>query len=120
MSKQLAFRLACSVVGSLFSFNVQAVPVSSPQVEGAAPNVTLVRGSCGQGFHRSADGHCVSNRASLYPPPASAPSDPGVQLACPPSYFHLFPYSGCFAPACTYGYYLGPDGQCFPYWRPGM
>jgi hypothetical protein len=117
MSKQLAFKLACSVLGSLFSLSVQAFPVS-PLVEEAVSNVTLVRGFCGFGFHRSAYGHCVPNGA--YAPPTYAPSDPSVQFACPTGYFHLFPYSGCFAPACTYGYYLGPDGQCFPYWRRGL
>jgi hypothetical protein len=118
MSKQLASILVCGALGSLFSLNVEAFPISSPLVEGTVPNVTLARSVCGLGFHRSTNGRCATNGAFL--PPAYAPSDPGVQLACPTGYFHLFPYNGCFAPACTYGYYLGPDGQCFPYWRPGM
>jgi hypothetical protein len=59
MSNKLAIISACSLLGSLVAFNVEACPVST------AP-----------------DGRC-------------------------------------FAPlACTNGYYLGPYGQCFPYWRP--
>ncbi len=120
MSKRFAFKLVCSVVGSLFSFTVQAFPISSLEVGGTAPNITVVRDFCGLGFHRSTHGHCIPNDASpLYPPPAPAP-DASVLSACPAGYYHVFPYSGCIARACTFGYYLGPDGQCFPHWHPGI
>ncbi len=116
MSKKFVRILACSLLGLVFPFNVQAFPVLSATEQVLAPDVTLVRGFCGLGFHRGPYGHCVRNGTSyLYPPPAYAPPELFAPLACPYGYFHLFPYSGCFAPACTYGYYLGPYGQCFPY-----
>lgn len=91
--------------------------IPSPRGEAAAADATPVRSSCGPGFHRSTYHHCVRNGTLYgYPRAEYAPADPDARLACPDGYFHLFPYSGCFAPACTYGYYLGPDGQCFPYW----
>jgi hypothetical protein len=118
MSKKFARILACGVLGSVYSVDVQAFPVSSPTEQVLAPDVTLVRGFCGLGFHRGPYGHCVRNGTSyVYPPPVYATPDRVLPLACTNGYFHLFPYSGCFAPACTYGYYLGPYGQCFPYWR---
>ncbi|MGB6540194.1 MAG: hypothetical protein WBF03_04865 [Xanthobacteraceae bacterium] len=91
----------------------------SPPGEAAAADATPVRSFCGFGFHRGPYHHCVRNGTPHgYPPSVYAPADPDARLACPNGYFHLFPYGGCFAPACAYGYgyYLGPDGQCFPYW----
>lgn len=118
MSRILAFISACSVSASLFAVPVQALPVSSAPQQVAAPDVTLVRGSCGLGFHRGRSGHCVRNgTASVYPLPVYPPPELVAPLACPYGY-HLFPYSGCFAPACANGYFLGPYGQCYPYWRP--
>ena len=113
MAKKLAFILACSVWGSIFSFNVHAFPVSSPREHLAALDVTPVRGFCGLGFHRGPHGYCLRNATPhLYPPPVYAP--PEVP-ACPYGYFKLFPYDRCFAPACPSGYYLGQYGQCFRY-----
>ncbi len=118
MSKKFALILACGVLGSTFSFNVQAFPVSSPPEQVTASDLTLVRGLCGLGFHRSPYGHCVRGGTSyMHLAPVYATPEPASPLPCPNGYFHLFPFSGCFAPACTYGYYLGPYGQCFPYWR---
>ncbi len=117
MAKKLAFILACSVWGSTFSFNVHAFPVSSPREHVSAPDVTPVRGFCGLGFHRGPHGYCVRNATPhVYPPPVLAPPEVGTPLACPEGYYKLFPYDRCLAPACTYGYYLGPHGQCYPYW----
>jgi hypothetical protein len=61
MSKKLALILACSVLVSSFSFNVQALPVSSAPTQSAAPDITLVRDWCGWGFHRGPYGHCIRN-----------------------------------------------------------
>jgi hypothetical protein len=89
----------------------------SPLGDAAAADATAVRSLCGPGFHRGPYRQCVHNGTPYgYPPSVYAPPDPDARLACPNGYFELFPYGGCFAPACTYGYYLGPDGQCFPYW----
>ena len=117
MSNKLASILACSVLGSLFSFNVQAFPVSSPPEQVATPAVTLVHGFCGLNYHRGPGGYCVRNGPFyIYPPPT--PTQVVAPLGCPYG-FYLGPDGRCFAPlACTFGYYLGPYGQCFPYWRP--
>jgi len=112
MTKQLVFILACGVWESIFSFNVHAFPVSSPREHVPAPLVTPVRGLCGLGFHRGPHDYCVRNAM----PHVFAPPEVGTPLACPEGYFKLFPYDSCFAPACTYGYYLGPHGQCYPHW----
>jgi len=114
MSNRLALMLGCSLAVSLFSFSAGAFPVLSPPAEATAPVVTQVRYVCAAGFHHGAYGHCVPN-AAIYA---------GVQdvapAVCPPGHFHLFPYTECIRAACTYDYYLGADGQCYPYWRLGM
>ena len=107
------------MLGSIFSFNVQAFPVLSPPEVVAGPDLELVRDFCGRRFHRDPSGHCVRNGTPYSPPVYAPPPDPVAPIACPYGY-HLFPYDRCFVPACTYGYYLGPYGQCFPYWRPIM
>ena len=69
MLKKLALVFACSVIGSIVSFNVQAFPVSSPSERAVKPDVTLVRNFCGLGFHRSVYGYCVRNGTPYYAPP---------------------------------------------------
>jgi hypothetical protein len=92
MSKNIASILAFGLLGSIFSFNVQAFPLSSPPPQVAAPEITLVRGFCGIGFHR-AYGYCVRNGTPyVYPPPVVV-----APVVCP------------------YGYQLGPYGRCYPY-----
>ncbi len=118
MSKKLALILASSLLGSAFSLDAQAFPVLSLAKQVAASYVTPVRSLCGVGFHRNSSGHCVGNGTpSVYAQPTDPPSELVAPLACPYGDFHLFPYSGCFEPACPYGYFLGPHGECFPYWR---
>jgi hypothetical protein len=117
MSNKLGFMFVCSVLGALFSFSVEALPVSSAPKQMAMPTVTLVRGFCGLNFHRGPDGYCVRNGAFYISPPPT-PVQVVAPLGCPDG-FYLGPDGRCFAPlACTNGYYLGPYGQCFPYWRP--
>jgi hypothetical protein len=105
MSKRITWILACSVLGSIFSFNVQAFPVSSAPEQVTATDVVPVRGLCGLGFHRSAYGYCVRNGTPyVYPPPP---------VYAPPVYA---PPAVYYAPrACAYGYHLGPYGRCYPY-----
>ena len=103
MSRKLALILACSVPVSLFSFNVQALPVLSVPAQTTAPETTLVRGFCGLGFHRGPYGGCIRNGTVYVPPVVVAPR----VVVAPPV---------VVAPAvCPYGYYLGPYGRCLPY-----
>ena len=73
MSNKLAMISACTVLGSLLTFNVQAFPVSTAPEQAATPAVTLVRDFCGLNFHRGPDGYCVRNEAFYIYPPAPPP-----------------------------------------------
>jgi hypothetical protein len=96
MSKRTAAIVACAVLGSIFSFDVQAFPVASAPALSAAPDVMQVRGFCGLGFHR-AYGYCVRNGTPYVAPP---------MMVAPPM----------VAPAvCPFGYYFGPYGRCLHY-----
>jgi hypothetical protein len=120
MSDKRALMLGCSLAAALFTFSAEALPVFSPPAGPTAPIVMRVN-VCAAGFHRGAYGHCVPNTTSgVYGPAIYAGAPEAAPAVCPAGYFHLFPYSGCIRSACTYGYYLGRDGQCFPYWQPGM
>jgi hypothetical protein len=109
MSRKLALILAAGMVVSLSSFNVQALPVSSMPARTAGPNVTLVRGFCGLGFHREY-GYCVRNGTAYAPPPVVVVPPPPVVVA--PRYA---PPVVVTPSVCPYGYYLGPYGRCLPY-----
>ena len=58
MSRGFVLILACCA--SLFSFSVQASPILLP-MQKTAPDITLVRGFCGLGFHRGPYGYCMRN-----------------------------------------------------------
>jgi hypothetical protein len=99
MSKRIASILVCGVLGSIFSLEVQAMPVSPGPAHAVTPLVTLVRGFCGLGFHRSPYGYCLRNGVPYgyvpaYPPP---PVVVGVPYVCP------------------FGFYVGPYGHCHQY-----
>jgi hypothetical protein len=118
MPNKLAIISACSLLGSLLAFNVEAFPVSPAPQQAATSAVTLVRDFCGLNFHRGPDGYCERNEAFSIYPPAPPPLQVVAPLGCPDG-FYLAPDGRCFAPlACPNGYYLGLYGQCFPYWRP--
>jgi hypothetical protein len=118
MPNKLAIISACSLLGLLLAFNVEAFPVSPAPQQAATSTVTPVRDFCGLNFHRGADGYCERNEAFSIYPPAPPPLQVVAPLGCPDG-FYLAPDGRCFAPlACPNGYYLGPYGQCFPYWRP--
>jgi len=115
MSNKLGLTLACSLLGSLFSFSVQAFPVSSPPGQVAAPAITLVGSFCGLNFHRNPYGYCVIN-GPFYISPPPTPTQVVAPLGCPYD-FYLSADGRCFAPlACPEGYQLGPYGQCFRWW----
>ena len=107
MSKRLAVILACGVLVSLFSSNVQALTVSFPRAQIGTPHITLVRDWCGWGLHRGPYGHCIRNGTVYVPPVVVAPAAPVVVVPAVPVVVSPL--------VCPYGYYLGPYGLCLPY-----
>jgi hypothetical protein len=111
--RKLALILACSVPVLLCAFSVHALPVASAPEQMGAPNITLVRGFCGLGFHRGPYGGCIRN-GTVAPPPVVV--TPPVVVA--PRYAPPVVVVPRYAPppsVCPYGYYLGPYGRCLPY-----
>ena len=116
MSRGLVLILACCA--PLFSFSVQASPILFVPMQKVAPDITLVRGFCGLGFHRGPYGYCIRNGTVPMPPVVVAPSP----VIVAPSPVVVAPSPVVVAPAvpvvvapmvCPYGYYLGPYGRCF-------
>src|SRR5216684_1442940 len=97
MSK-IASILACGVVASMFSFDVQAFPGLPASAQVAAPEVTRVRDFCGLGFHRGPYGACVPNGVP-YGYVAPVVVAPAVMVAprvvCPYGYYYYAPYGRC-------------------------
>jgi hypothetical protein len=107
MSRKVALILASSALVSSISFNVEVLPVLSVSAQTPAPDITLVRGFCGWGFHRGPYGHCIRNGTVYAPPVVVVPPVVVAPHYAPPV---------VVAPAvCPYGYYLGPYGRCLPY-----
>lgn len=105
MAKRIALILACSVVSSIFSFNVQALPISFAPPQAPGSNVILAAGGCGIGFHRGPYGGCLRN--GVYGPVVVAPyGAPVVAPYAPPVVVQR--------PVCPYGYRFA-YGQCYPY-----
>ena len=110
MSRGLVLILACCA--SLFSFSVQASPILVVPVQRAAPDITLVRGFCGLGFHRGPYGYCMRNGTVAVPPVVVAPSPVVVEspvIVVPAAPVVVAPI------VCPYGYVLGPYGRCLLY-----
>ncbi len=121
MANKLALMLGCGLAAALFSFNAGAFPAFHRRQYRRLASSRSVRSDCAAGYHHGASGHCVPDTTSgVYGPEIYAGAPEAAPAVCPPGYFHLFPYSGCIRSACPNGYYLGRDGQCYPYWRPGM
>ena len=115
MSRKLASILACSLLVSLFSSDVQALPALFVPVQTALPEVTLVRGFCGLGFHRGPYGYCVRNGTVYVPPVVVVPSAPVVVAPATPVVVAPSAPVVVAPIVCPYGYYLGPYGHCLPY-----
>ena len=118
--------LACGPL--LFASGIQASPIFFGAVQKPAPDVTLVRGFCGLGFHRGPYGYCVRNGTVAVPPVVVMPSPVVVApsqvvvapaapvVAVPTAPVVAVPVAPVVAPiVCPYGYYLGPYGRCLPY-----
>ena len=111
MSRGFALILACGA--SLFSFGVQASPILFAPMQKAAPDIMLVRGWCGLGFHRGPYGYCMRNGTVAVPPVVVVPS-PVVVAPSPVVVVPAAPV--VVAPiVCPSGYYLGPYGRCLLY-----
>ena len=103
-----AFYASAIALLGLAAGPVQAMPIAP--LSGAAPDITLVAGGCGAGFHRGPYGGCVRNAAVVVGAPVVvAPAAPVVVAPAAPV---------VVAPAArTYFYYGGR--RC--YWRaPGV
>ena len=119
------FALIVASGASLFAFCAQASPMLFEPMQKATPDITLVRGFCGLGFHRGPYGYCVRNGTVALPPVVVAPSP----VIVAPSPVVVAPSQVVVAPAvpvvvaptmpvvvapmvCPYGYTLGPYGRC--------
>ena len=115
MSRKFALILACGLLASLFSSDVQALPALSTATRTAEPVITLVRGFCGLGFHRGPYGYCVRNGTVYVPPVVVAPAAPVVVTPAAPVVVTPAAPVVVAPIVCPYGYYLGPYGRCLPY-----
>lgn len=110
MSRKLALILALPLL--LFSFNAQAFSALPMPAKTAAPDMTLVRGFCGLGFHRGPYGGCVRNGTVAAPPVVVAPRYTAPVVVTPR---YAPPPVVVEQPVCPYGYYLGSYDRCLPY-----
>ena len=97
MNKTFATVFASSILAAMVSFQAQAMPIAPSQSGLAQPEVTLVEGGCGPGFHRGEFGRCRPNeRVIVEPGVVVAPAAPVVVVEprariCPPG-THWGPY----------------------------
>ncbi len=97
---RIASILACGLFALMFSFNAQALPVSSTS-QAPGSDLVKVRGFCGLGFHRGPYGGCVRNGVpyGYVAPVVVAPYGPPVVVAprvvCPFGYYYYAPYGRC-------------------------
>jgi hypothetical protein len=89
--------LACSVLASIFSFEVQALPVS-PANFPTVRDILPVRGFCGLGFHRGPYGYCVRNGVPygyVAPVVVAPPVMVAPRVVCPYGYYFYPAYGRC-------------------------
>jgi hypothetical protein len=97
MSK-IALIVACGMVGSIFSFEVQAFPGSPARFPVGATEITPVRGFCGLGFHRGPYGYCVRNGVPygyVAPVVVAPPVMVAPRVVCPYGYTFYPAYGRC-------------------------
>jgi hypothetical protein len=81
-----AFYASAVALLGLAAGPVQAMPIAP--LSGAAPDITLVEGGCGLGFHRGPYGGCVRNGAAVVVgAPGVVVGAPGVVVGAPRAYF---------------------------------
>jgi hypothetical protein len=74
-----AFYASALALLGLVAGPVQAMPIAP--LSGASPDITLVAGGCGAGFHRGPYGGCVRN--AVVAAPGVAVAAPGVVVGAP-------------------------------------
>jgi hypothetical protein len=74
-----AFYASAIALLGLAAVPVQAMTIAP--LSGASPDITLVAGGCGAGFHRGPYGGCVRN--AVVAAPGVAVGVPGVAVAAP-------------------------------------
>ena len=104
MSKNIPLMLAACMLVSLLSFDAEALLGLAATAQHSSPNITLVRGFCGLGFHREY-GHCIRNGTAYVPPVVVTPHVVVTpQVVVTPHYTTPV----VVAPAvCPHGYYHG-------------
>ncbi len=82
-----AFYASAIALLGLAAGPVQAMPIAP--LSGASPDLTLVAGGCGAGFHRGPYGGCVRNAVVVAPVPGIvvAPAAPVVVAPAARTYF---------------------------------
>ncbi len=84
--RKAIYASAIALLG-LAALPVQAMPIAP--LSGASPDITLVAGGCGAGFHRGPYGGCVRNAAVVVGAPVVvAPVAPVVVAPAPRAYFY--------------------------------
>jgi hypothetical protein len=104
--------LACGVMASIFSCDVQAFPIAPAPV--VALEVLQVRDFCGLGFHRGPYGNCVRNGVpyGYVAPGYVAPGYVAPGYAAP---IVVAPPVVVAPRVCPYGYAYAPAyGRCVP------
>jgi hypothetical protein len=75
---------------SVISYNAQALPAAPATSGYGAPQLTLVEGGCGAGFHRGPAGGCRPNEGAVVVAPGVPLVTPPVVVveprACPPGF----------------------------------
>jgi hypothetical protein len=78
--RQAFYASAIALLG-LAALPVQAMTIAP--LSGASPDITLVAGGCGAGFHRGPYGGCVRNAVAVVPGAAVVAPAPGVVVGAP-------------------------------------
>jgi hypothetical protein len=96
MSKKLLSTAAFAVL-SFAAFDAQALPLAPASARASAPDVILVEGGCGPGFHRNEFGRCRPNERVIVVPEAPVVVAPPAVVVEPrvcPLGFHWAPRFG--------------------------
>ncbi len=68
LMRKLVLSLSAGAMLALAASAVQAMPLSANADGASSPDVVLVAGGCGAGFHRGPGGGCIPNHAVVVRP----------------------------------------------------